>query len=112
MIDKLNVDDNQRDIDRSSLISSTNKNDSPKIDREELQRQVANKIDAQNSVDHLFTTTAEEQIPNPIGRLPLSCHIAGQDKASSIFVNIGKCTKNTLYATSSVSGVTARFILA
>lgn len=104
--------DVQKDIDKSSLIASTNKVDSPKIDRDELQAQVATKVDTRNSVDHTFKTTAEEAFFNTLGRVPTVAHIGGQSKAGNVFVNISKCTKTTLYATSSVTGLTARLVLA
>ena len=106
------MDEAQKEIDKSSFIASTNKVDSPKIDRDDLQSQVATKIDVRNKVDHTFTTTQEESFFNPLGRVPVIAHIAGQSKAGNVFVNISKCTKQNLYATSSVSGLTARFVLA
>lgn len=102
----------QKELDKSSLIASTNKIDSPKIDRDELQAQVATKVDVKNRVDHTFTTTAEESFFNTLGRTPVMAQIVGQTAAANIFVNITKCTKQKLFATSSVAGVTARFILA
>jgi len=97
---------------KDSLIASTNKVDSPKVDRDDIQSQVATKIDFRNNMDYTFLGTGEEVINHPLGRIPQIVHLAGQDKAANIFVNISKSTNRKLYVTSSVAGVKARFVLA
>jgi hypothetical protein len=92
-------------------VASTNQVDSPKIDRDQLLEDVNTKVDFRNMVTHKFTTTAEESFNHNLGRVPNGSHIAGQDKASNIFVNISKSTKQKLYATSSVINTTAKFLL-
>ncbi len=95
-----------------SALASTNKVDQNKVSVDENRMQTATKIDFRNQVDYTFTGTAEESFDHPLGRMPSVVNIAGQSKASNVHVNIFKSTKQKLFATSSVAGTKARFVLA
>jgi hypothetical protein len=105
------VDDDAGANEGSSFVASTNKVDSPKLDKDSLDLQMAGKLDVRNQVDYTFVGTGEEAFNHPLGRLPSVVHIAGQSVAASVHVNIFKSTKQKLYATSSVAGAKVRFVL-
>ena len=102
---------NSSNIEDHSSIATTNQVDSNKINVDKALAQVANKIDTRNFVDYTFLTTSEEAFNHPLGRLPSTVIIAGQNGAANIRVNIFSSTKTKLYATSSVAGIKARFVL-
>lgn len=100
------------DIESQSALASTNKVDQNKVDSEAVRAAAATKIDVRNFVDHTFTGTSEETFDNTLGRTPRTIHIAGQDRAAQIFVNVFSSTKTKLFATSTVAGAKVRFVLA
>jgi len=103
---------NNSNIENQESLASTNKVDSNFLANEKNAAQIATKVDFRNYVDYTFSGTAEESFNHPLGRSPLIVNISGQSKAAQIHVNIFKSTKTKLFATSTVAGTKARFILA
>ena len=87
-----------------SLILTPNKVDSGKVDRDENARQIASKVDNRFVVDYTFIGTGNENIDNPLGRIPNGVFVVAASKTMDIAIDHTLFTVKRITASSSQAG--------
>jgi hypothetical protein len=90
---------------------STNKVDDGKVDKDQNEFLLNNKVDGRNILDHTFTTTAAETFDHNFGRIPKGAIVIAKSKAATIILDKSLFTDKRITATSSVANNAVRFLI-